>query len=104
MNQVDFTLILDGKSFPIAKQNLIAFFELHPSLFDETTYQVRSPVSVEQFGEFLNYLKSKQFPEITPVNAKSLYLLSQEFGGFDLSRLGVANLFRILNLVTLRLC
>jgi hypothetical protein len=40
MIAVDFTLVLDGKSFPIPKQNLIDFFELHPSLFDETTYQI----------------------------------------------------------------
>jgi hypothetical protein len=45
MIPVDFTLVLDGKSFPIAKQNVIDFFELHPCLVDENAYQVRSPVS-----------------------------------------------------------
>jgi hypothetical protein len=85
MTRVDFTLVLDGKSFPIPKQNLVDFFELHPCIFDETAYQVQSPVSVELFVDFLNYLKSKQLPEITTANAKTLYLLSKEFGVFDLS-------------------
>jgi hypothetical protein len=52
----DFTLVLDGKSFPIAKQKLISFFELHPSVFDENAYQVQSRVSVEHFDEFVNSL------------------------------------------------
>jgi hypothetical protein len=39
---VDFTLVLDGKSFLIAKQKLINSFELHPCLFDESAYQVPS--------------------------------------------------------------
>jgi hypothetical protein len=77
--------VLDGKSFPIAKQNLIAFFELHPCLFDESTYTVQSSVTVEDFAAFLKYLESKQLPKITPANAKTLYLLSQEFGVIDLS-------------------
>jgi hypothetical protein len=85
MATVDFTLALDGRSFPIPKQSLVDFFELHPSLFDESAYQVRSPVTVEDFGDFVNYLKSKQLPEITTANAKPLYLLSQEFGVFGLS-------------------
>jgi hypothetical protein len=85
MAGVDFTLVLDGKSFLIAKQKLIDFFELHPSLFDESQYQVQSSVSVEHFGDFVSYLQSKQLPEITTVNAKALYLLSQEFNAFDLS-------------------
>jgi hypothetical protein len=85
MIPVDFTLVLDGKSFPIAKQTLVDLFELHPRLFDEGAYHVQSPVSVEHFGEFVNYLKSKQLPEITAVNAKTLYLLSQEFNVLDLS-------------------
>jgi hypothetical protein len=54
--QVDFTIVLDGKSFPVAKQNLIAFFEPHPCVFDESAYQLRSPVSVEVVGDFVNYL------------------------------------------------
>jgi hypothetical protein len=82
---MDFTLVLDGKSFPIAKQNLIAFFELHPCLFDESNYQVQSSVTIEDFAAFLKYLESKQLPEITPANANTLYLLSQEFGVFELS-------------------
>jgi hypothetical protein len=65
----------------------IAFFELHPSNFGETAYQVRSAVSVELFSDFLNYLKSKQLPKNTTANAKALYLLSEELGVFDLSSL-----------------
>jgi hypothetical protein len=81
----DFTLLLDGKSFPVAKRNIIAFFELHPIIFDDTADQVRSRVSVEHFGEFVNYLNSKQLPEITTANAETFYSLSQEFGVVELS-------------------
>jgi hypothetical protein len=85
MNRVDFTLVLDGKSFPIQKRTLVDFFELHPTLFYDSTYEVRSPVSVEVFVDFLNYLESKKWPGITRANARVLYLLSQMFGVFDLS-------------------
>jgi hypothetical protein len=85
MIPVDFVLVLDGKSFPIAKRDLGTFFELHPCLFDEGAYQVQSPASVEHFVEFMDYLKSKQLPELSIANAKTLYLLSQEFNVLDLS-------------------
>jgi hypothetical protein len=42
-------------------------------------------VSVELFGDFVKYLNSKQLPDVNPANAKTFYLLSQEFGLFDLS-------------------
>jgi hypothetical protein len=87
MFAVDFTLVLDGKSFPIAKQKLINFFELHPTVFDESSYQVRSRVSVEHFGEFVKYLESKQLPTVTAANADYFHLLSEEFGIFELSSL-----------------
>jgi hypothetical protein len=81
---VDFTLVLDGKSFPMAKQKLISFFELNPSAFDESTYQVQSRVSIEHFGEFVKCLESKQLPDVTPANANDLHLLSKEFGFFEI--------------------
>jgi hypothetical protein len=87
MSMVDFTLVLDGKSFPIAKQKLISFFELNPRVFDESAYRVRSQVSIEEFGDFVKYLESKQLPTITPGNAKYFHLLSEEFGIFELSSL-----------------
>jgi hypothetical protein len=87
MSLVDFTLVLDGKSFPIAKQKLISFFEPNPRVFDESTYQVRSGASVEHFGDFLKFVESKQLPTITPANAKYFQLLSEEFGTFELSSL-----------------
>jgi hypothetical protein len=82
---VDFTLVLDGRSFPIAKQKLISFFELNPCVFDESACQVQNRVSVEHFGEFVKYLESKELPAVTPANAKCFHLLSEEFGVFELS-------------------
>jgi hypothetical protein len=82
---MDFTLVLDGRSFPINKRMLLDIFEIHPSLFDESSYQVQSAVGVEDFAAFVTYLNSKQLSVTTPANAKSLCLLSEEFGIPDLA-------------------
>jgi hypothetical protein len=81
---MDFTLVIDGKSFPIAKRCLLDFFEIHPCVFDQSSYQVQSPVSVEHFVQFVAYLKSNQLPDIAPANAKHFYSLSCEFGVHEL--------------------
>jgi hypothetical protein len=89
---MNFNLIFDGESFTVAKRQLLDFFEMHPSLFDENSYQVRSPVTAVDFADFVGYLKSKRLPDLTPANVKNLFQLSQEFGVTELlsecSRLG----------------
>jgi hypothetical protein len=85
MANLDFTLVFNGKSFPVSKQQLCDLFEVHPCLFAEKVYQVQSLVTVEHFGDFVGYLKSKRLPDVTVVNAKDFYLLRQEFGLFDLA-------------------
>jgi hypothetical protein len=77
-------LVLDGKPFPVPKKVLLDFFEKHPCLFDESSYQVRSPVSVEHFEQFITFLKSKRLPNISIANARDLCMLSDEFSIVDL--------------------
>jgi hypothetical protein len=84
MSLMDFDLVFDGKSFRIAKRFLLDFFEIHPSLFYESSYQVRSAVPAADFLDFVVYLKSKRLPDLTITNVKSIFSLSHEFGITDL--------------------
>jgi hypothetical protein len=57
---------------------------MYPSLFYERSYQVRSPLTVEAFTDFVGYPKSQRLPDVTTANVQNLFLLSHEFGVTDL--------------------
>jgi hypothetical protein len=84
------TLRLGDRSFPITKKILISncdFFDVHPEVFDERTYQVETQVPLADFEHFFAYLNSKQLPHITTANVISLSLLSTEFLVADLEEI-----------------
>jgi hypothetical protein len=74
-------LTVHGRCFPVAKKRLVeTLFEIHPELYDQSTYEVKSDVPVEIWETFLSFIETEAFPAVMSDNASSLLALSQEFG------------------------
>jgi hypothetical protein len=75
-------LVCQGRSFPIAKADLMKtcdLFDMNPGLVDREIYEVRTPADGPLFSEFLKCLQGENIP-IARENLAPLHLLADEFG------------------------
>jgi hypothetical protein len=87
-----FDLTFQQAKFPVPRGVLINFFERHPDIFHETSYEVRSSVPLEIFQEFIQGLESGKQMEVTKQNAGAVALLAQEFGCSSLLAVAAAQI------------
>jgi hypothetical protein len=83
-------LVLGDHTIPILKKWIIQntdLFDIHPELYDEPSYAIESDVGFLDCKDFLAFLETQNPSVITPENANSLVLLSEEFGVPDLCEL-----------------
>jgi hypothetical protein len=74
-----FELSVQGTKFTTTKRTLIDFFDVHPELFNTSSYDVSSDVSPDLFRVFLTSLEAQKPIAVTEDNAQSLVPLAREF-------------------------
>jgi hypothetical protein len=79
-----FNLDFHEQRFTVPRISLFNLFEHQRDLFDATSYNVQSSVSVEIFKMFVNALKTGTKVPVTKENSVSISLLAKEFWLEDL--------------------